>query len=547
MTDSPPRSGSARLRALLGSVPQDARRVIERGAGDSGLADRYRARNPTVDYVTRALVEDLPPDTQGGPGPADVLVYPDALARANDPAAHLLADRRALSDDGTVVAVVPNAQHWRRLRRALTGDWDYDTGAPLGAPQGKAFTPEIVREMLRRAGLHLTALHPVGDPDADPATADAAIQRLAQARDTDVERMRRRCRPEAFVVVATARERPRLLLQAMTLRPQGACIEVRVDEPMAALASRPEVRVRVERQKAQLDRTAGADAKIFFWQRPILTWDQLANVRRVIDAGYLVVTEFDDHPMRWPQIAENDHLSFAGVHAVQTSTPALAQTLRAFNPVVGTFPNGVASLPPAPEAVPPDQPLRVFFGALNREDDWAPMLAGVNAVLRRHGGRLHVEVIHDRAFFDALETDAKTFTPTCGYETYKAVLGRCQIALMPLAAGTFNRMKSDLKFVEAAAHGAVALASPTVYADTIRDGETGVICRTDQEFADALEALAGDPERRLRIARAAWRWVRDNRMHAYQIAPRLAWYRELLTRRQELTEALYQRVPRLRG
>jgi glycosyltransferase involved in cell wall biosynthesis len=108
-------------------------------------------------------------------------------------------------------------------------------------------------------------------------------------------------------------------------------------------------------------------------------------------------------------------------------------------------------------------------------------------------------------------------------------------------------MKSDLKFVEAAAHGAVALASPTVYAETIRDGETGVICQSPEAFADALEALARDPERRLRIARAAWQWVRDNRMLADQIAPRLAWYRDLLARRQELSEALYARVPQLRG
>ena len=551
MTEPPARPEHPRVQALLSGVPRDARRVVERADAPTGFAEAYRAHAPQAAVETYGPDADLPhpavddPKQAGAPA-ADALVYPDAIARAGDPVARLRADLPALADGGTVVAVLPNAQHWRRLQQTLTGDWRYETGPPLLTPGGHAFTAATIRELLGRAGLHGGAVHPVVDPQEDRPAANAAIERLARATGEDIDRVRARSRPESFLVIATRRKPRPLQLQAMTLRPQGACIEVRVSEPMAALATRPEVRVRVQRQTAKLDRDPNKPDKIFFWQRPILTWDQLDNVRRLIDAGYLVVTEFDDHPMRWPAIEENAYLSFRAVHAVQTSTPALAGVLGALNPTVGTFPNGVAKLPPPPEALPADAPVRVFFGALNRAEDWRPMVAAINAVLARHPGRLHVEVIHDRAFFDALETPDKTFTPTCGYETYKAILGRCQLALMPLEAGTFNAMKSDLKFVEAAAHGAVALASPTVYAETIRDGETGMICQSPEAFADALEALARDPERRLRIARAAWEWVRDNRMLAYQIGPRLAWYRDLLARRQELSEALYERVPRLR-
>jgi glycosyltransferase involved in cell wall biosynthesis len=540
-------NADGRVQALLARIPRDADLVTFVGDGDDDLIHAYRTYNPA------ATVHRRPPS--GGPlnrSPAaeresDVLVLADALAQASDPA-RLLADHQAdLAKDGTVVACLPNARYWRRLDRALAGGWDYADGTPLGARGGRAFTPAVAREMVRRAGLEVSGLHPLPAASDIGDEPEDAVARLAQAQGVTPERVRPILLAESYVVVAVRRLAPRLQLQAMTLRPQGACIEVRVSEPMAALATRPEVRVRVQRQTAKLDRDPNTPDKIFFWQRPILTWDQLDNVRRLIDAGYLVVTEFDDHPMRWPAIEQNAYLSFRAVHAVQTSTPALAGVLGALNPTVGTFPNGVAKLPPPPEPLPADAPVRVFFGALNRAEDWRPMVAAINAVLARHPGRLHVEVIHDRAFFDALETPDKTFTPTCGYDTYKAILGRCQLALMPLEAGTFNAMKSDLKFVEAAAHGAVALASPTVYAETIRDGETGVICQSPEAFADALEALARDPERRLRIARAAWQWVRDNRMLADQIGPRLAWYRDLLARRQELSEALYARVPQLRG
>jgi hypothetical protein len=34
-------------------------------------------------------------------------------------------------------------------------------------------------------------------------------------------------------------------------------------------------------------------------------------------------------------------------------------------------------------------------------------------------------------------------------------------------------------------------------------------------------------------------------MDAYGVAPRIAWYRSLLARREELTRALYERVPEL--
>jgi glycosyltransferase involved in cell wall biosynthesis len=165
--------------------------------------------------------------------------------------------------------------------------------------------------------------------------------------------------------------------------------------------------------------------------------------------------------------------------------------------------------------------MTLFFGALNRERDWLPLMPVLNAVAARVGERLKFCVVHDQAFFDALQTPHKTFTPTCDYDAYMTLLGGCEISLMPLEDNPFNRAKSDLKFIEAGACRVAALASDVVYSDSIEDGTTGLLFRDAEELH----------ERRL----------------AYQVADRIAWYRDLWDRRDELTAALLARLVSMRA
>ena len=140
-------------------------------------------------------------------------------------------------------------------------------------------------------------------------------------------------------------------------------------------------------------------------------------------------------------------------------------------------------------------------------------------MLATHGARARVQVVYDRAFFDALTTENKTFEPLCPYERYKAILSQADIALMPLEPTRFNQHKSDLKFIEAAAHGAAVLASPTVYERTIRHGETGLIYRSIDEFAALLDRLIRDATFRRRLIDGACRYVAENRLLAAMSTP----------------------------
>ena len=355
---------------------------------------------------------------------------------------------------------------------------------------------------------------------------------------------------------ADAGENGSLLLHAMTLKPIGAVNDLRVLQPFSVLTKRKGIRSVIEEGFASLAYGRRFGQKIFLWHRPILKRQHVETIQKIRDAGYVIVVEFDDHPMRWPEIGQYDYLTFQGAHAVQTSTEPLADYLRAFNPHVKVFPNQVAELPPLREAEPgAETPLTIFFGALNRESDWAPIIEPLNEVIQAAAQPLHFVVIHDRAFFDQLalrEGDTKEFTDTCDYGTYRQHLYRSDVSLLPLQDSEFNRMKSDLKLVEAAAHGAVPVASPTVYAETLHSEEAATIRNERGEFAEVfhdgpgfrrcLSALISEPRRLQEMRKNGYEYVRRFRMLDDHAASRLEWYLALVEDRDRLDRELEARL-----
>jgi hypothetical protein len=320
---------------------------------------------------------------------------------------------------------------------------------------------------------------------------------------------------------------------------------VRVVQPMRALATCPGVTAVVVPDSQTLAPAEDGAPALFIFHRPVLAGEGgLEQVRGLIARGWLVLCEFDDHPSFLPAMQRNDIYNFRAVHAVQTSTEPLAEVLRQANPEVAVFPNAVARLPEPRNFADPSR-LTLFFAGLNREDDWPPYLGALNAVAALAGKRLHFRIVADAGLFEALHTSHKSFVPLCDYETYQDLLARSEISLMPLRDTVFNRCKSDLKFIEAAACRVAALASPVVYADSIEDGRTGLLFRDAAELQKRLLHLLVDPAQARAVGDAARGMVARERMLAGQVAQRLDWYRSLWARREELHRALLERVPEL--
>jgi glycosyltransferase involved in cell wall biosynthesis len=85
-------------------------------------------------------------------------------------------------------------------------------------------------------------------------------------------------------------------------------------------------------------------------------------------------------------------------------------------------------------------------------------------------------------------------------------LVRFDVNLAPLEVGNpFCEAKSELKFFEAALVDVCTIASPTgPFRRTIRDGETGFLATTPQEWYQCLVELVDDPARRRKIGHAAY-------------------------------------------
>lgn len=323
------------------------------------------------------------------------------------------------------------------------------------------------------------------------------------------------------------------------------CARVRVAEPHAFLSALPNVSCKTfTRTEEAILPTMGK--KIWIWQRRLFPYDMMIRLQgQLMERRFLTIQEWDDDPLRWEEhFRQSRFIEFYSAHAIQASTQVLAEYLRQFNPEVKVFPNCIAKLPPL--RFPTGPTVTIFFGALNRENDWKPIMPDLNSVLKRQGQRVRMIVVHDREFFDSVKSPNKEFYPFCDYSHYQNLLLQSDISLLPLLPSRFNRMKSDLKFLECAAWGTVALASPTVYADTMRSGETGLLYETEQQFREEFEQLIEDVEMRQRLARNAWKWVEKNRLLSLHYRERLIWYDSLFARYEELMEAIRKRVPELR-
>lgn len=541
-------------------IPLDAKVIVDVGCGSGDLAAAFKRRNPAVRYLGIERNSELARragsrmdavacvDVEQNPLPfvgemVDCFIYNDILEHLQDPWTVLQKQAAVLRETGSVVICMPNMEHWSFMDRLLRGGWDYEDEGLLDRGHLRWFNPTTTRRALVRAGLF--PLKPLARTYNLPLAEKFAhaLTPALEALGIDSEGFLHRSAPLQHIWRARKRQEPTLHIVSTMLAPVGGVSHVRVTEPLRALSSNPGISAQIAAPGSEA--ISGDEPRIFIFHRPAFVGPEgLRPIRRAIAQGYVVVCEFDDNPGYIPVLNRPDVYNFTAVHAVQTSTQELADILRKDNPEVAVFPNAISSLPDICNYKNPGK-LTLFCAGLNREDDWLPMIPALNAVAAMAGERLHYRIVNDRGLFDALQTSFKSFTPLCDYETYRMLLSTSEISCMPLLDNPFNRCKSDLKFIEAAAHRVTALASPTAYGDTIVDGQTGVVFRSPAELQQKLLRIVADPDIGRTMANAAREYVSRHRMLAYQLGRRTAWYRSLWARKDELTRAMLVRVPEL--
>lgn len=96
----------------------------------------------------------------------------------------------------------------------------------------------------------------------------------------------------------------------------------------------------------------------------------------------------------------------------------------------------------------------------------------------------------------------KTAEPQTPFE-YGSLYRNIDVSLVPLTPNRFNWCKSDLKVTEAAWTKTAIIASNTKpYSQIIKNGETGLLCRGKEEWAEAIDMM--DKKLAKRLANNLW-------------------------------------------
>lgn len=558
-------------------IPPRAKRVVELGVSREKAGEAFLRIQPKAEYwgitdklevlkeagrrlthAVFALPEELDFEKLGL-DEVEVLIIRGEFLRGLT-AARLKKWAESLTDDAQLILDIPNPAYVRTYLELLA--CKKPTGTSLGLSIAAA------RQLIAEAGLYVLSAKAAYDAQLDQALRQsregAALQQnlkeilgkmgvqAAQENDPWLK---------SFLFKAGKKPLPqqnRLHIQ-VALGESLVCAPKRVNEPNSFMATDPTVTAEIL-EKGRMVVAENVPHKILLRQRmTYLNAEQAFGVVNAVrKSGYLLVNEMDDNPhgLEACGLKKEQVLSYMASHCMQVSTEPLAEILRQYNPHVEVFPNYLQELPKKRDYEAEriqkqgEEYVTFFFGALNRTKEWQEVMPVILEAIDKYGSGLRFKVLSDRGFYEALPTAYKEFVGSkemydwqfVPYHMYTAALHSSDIAFLPLRDTEFNRTKSDLKFIESAGHGAVVLASPTVYETTVREGRNGFLYRTPREFKEYLTLLIEDRGRRIETAEAAYRYVRDERLLSSHYLERLDWYREMLQRRPELDREMMQRL-----
>lgn len=566
---------------IAAQIPPRARRVVELGALREKAGEAFLRMQPQAEYFGIASSKEEAQEAGSflthafyvrpekvdfdvlGIYEADVLIIHGEFLQGLT-AGRLLEWSKILKEDGQLLLDIPNPVYIRTYLEQLTGSSREPAG--LGVPE--------VTGLLQETGFKGWQAHGMLDNEHDAALRQGekgtalmkALQDALAALGWQPEKDRNPW-VKSFFFKAQKKEieeKKKILIQAVV----GEAIvtpRVRLYEPHSFLATEPEAAIMFvsENNRQEIEAAAAkAERKVFIRHR--LSYNNVSQAYTTVEAlrqaGYLIVAEMDDNPSIFGrETPEVQNLSYIGTHALQVSTAPLAELLSEFNPHVKVFRNELKELPERRNytverlkklAECEEDYVTFFFGALNRTREWQEVMPAIEEAIRKYGSKLRFKVLSDKGFYEALPTEHKEFIGSddmfegqfVPYHMYQEALHSSDISFLPLRDTEFNRTKSDLKFIESAGHGAVVLASPTVYEATVRQGRTGFIYRSPEEFREQLELLVENRDRRLETAEAAYGYVQEERLLSGHYLERLAWYQEMVDRRQELDREMVQRM-----
>ena len=303
--------------ALLERIPATARSILEVGCGAGALGRLIKARSPEVCYVgvecvpeaadlaiqaglDHVLVGDVENMEQkiACLGPFDCIIYGDVLEHLVDPDLLLGRHIKLLSDQGLVLASIPNAQHWTLLVNLIRGRFPREDSGLFDRTHLRWFTHDDIVSMLQSVGLtpwEISGQH-FGSQTESHMFAQALAPLLPMI-GVDQATLQQRLAPLQWVVRASCKVPEPLQIDCIGLSPktQAGMAHVRMLQPLQALCRQPGVVARFSDHSLNLLSSASPSDRVFIWQRPTLTYpDGIAKLRSLLARDYVVIVDYDD-------------------------------------------------------------------------------------------------------------------------------------------------------------------------------------------------------------------------------------------------------------
>lgn len=214
---------------------------------------------------------------------------------------------------------------------------------------------------------------------------------------------------------------------------------------------------------------------------------------------------------------------------ITTPSAVLAGSFKRFNKNVKVIKNYLDFRIWNPIKVQKDEYIRIGYqGGWSHYEDFLTIKDTLCEILRKHKNVIFV--LMGQGYPGAMQDfpqDRVQLEDWSNVEVYPwkfKTLG-IDIGIAPLANNTFNTAKSEIKWEEYSALEIPCVASNIPpYSLAIADGDTGFLCCDEKEWAENLTALIESEELRLRVGKAARKYVYENYNLADKISDYIAAY-----------------------
>jgi SAM-dependent methyltransferase len=206
---------------LLAFIPTDAKKLVEVGCSSGALAREYKKINNDAHYTgieisaqyaelakrycDVVMLVDIEQDSSNvllQTADCDCWIFGDSLEHLRDPWALMRNIRKTISKDGSVVACIPNVQHWSVQRRLNCGDFRYEEMGLLDKTHLRWFTRITIFELFSSTGFKVVEGMPriFDEPHRDRFLP--AIKLMAELSGVNPEIAVADCLPLQYVIRA---------------------------------------------------------------------------------------------------------------------------------------------------------------------------------------------------------------------------------------------------------------------------------------------------------------------------------------------------------